>query len=372
MSPKIVVLGGSYLQVSFIQSAERQGYHVLVVDGNSACYCARKGVGDFHHLDFSKKNELKKLYRKVDAVSIFAPVNEFGNAIASELASELGYSYNSQDVVKVSGDKKLFWEKLTGLKLAMAQSYKEEDFTKEALPVIIKPTISTSSKGVSLVTEEGEINEAINYARKSGKSQDIRIEEYIGGEQYSLETLTVKGKHFIIGVTEEHLSEAPYFFERSDIFNMQEQAVKKAFFVNFVDLVLDRLGVEVGPCHIEVKVLDGKIYLIDFATRSGGWRDMMLMMAGIDYNKLIIDAYLNNSTEGILKEKALNSVGAAILNYHEDLLPLKKAQKMDLVKEIHFNGQVPKLFPKGLNDAFGYYFITAETKEKLKGFLPSY
>ncbi|MDA8566775.1 ATP-grasp domain-containing protein [Schleiferiaceae bacterium] len=372
MIPKIIVLGGSYLQVSFIQRAEKLGYHVLVLDGNAACYCARFGIGEFHHLDFAKKEVLRNFYNQVGAISIFAPVNEFGNVIASDLAQELGYNYNRSEVVKASGDKKLFWEKLVGLELAKPRSYNEKDLSKDSLPVIIKPTISTSSKGVSLVTEEQEINEAIMYARQSGKNQEIRIEEYIGGFQYSLETLTVNGRHFIIGVIEEHLSEAPYFFERSDIFNLQEQEEKKEFFIDFVKLILDRFGVEVGPCHIEVKVLEGKIYLIDFATRSGGWRDMMLMLAGIDYNKLIVEAYIKNSVKEISEVKALKSVGAAILNYHEDLLALKRAQKMGLVKEVHFNGQVPKLSPRGLNDAFGYYFITADTKEDLVGLLPTY
>lgn len=372
MAQKVIVLGGSYLQVSFIQSAESLGYHVIVVDGNPACFCARNGVGNFHHLDFSDKTLLRDFFKRSGAISIFAPVNEFGNAIAAELALELGYSYNSLEVVKVSGDKKLFWNKLQGLKLAMAESYQEEDLYKEVLPVIIKPTISTSSKGVSLVMKEDEVKEAIEYARQSGKSQEIRIEEYIGGEQFSLETLTVKGQHYLIGVIEEHLSEAPYFFERSDILNKHEQSIKKEFFLDFVKLVLDALGVEVGPCHIEVKVLEGKIYLIDFATRSGGWRDIMLNLAGIDYNALIIDAYLNKSDMGIAKSEALNSVGAAILNFHEDLLFMKRAQEKAMIREVYFNGQIPKLIPKGLNDAYGYYFITADTKKELRGLLPPY
>lgn len=372
MLNRIIVLGGSYLQVSFIRTAESLGYHTLVVDGNPNCYCAQERVGDFYHLDFSNKALLKDFFRRMQAMGMFAPVNEFGNAIAAELAQELGYRYNSFEVVIISGDKKLFWRKLQGLQLAMAKSYQEEDLSKELLPVIIKPTISTSSKGVTLVVTENEVNDAVEYARRSGKSQEIRIEEYIAGTQYSLETLTVQGQHFLIGVIEEHLSDAPYFFERSDILNKQEQSQQREFFQDFVNTVLNALGIQVGPCHIEVKVFNGEIYLIDFASRSGGWRDMMLKMAGIDYNELIIEAYINNSSKGVKKAKASKSVGAAILNYHEDLLPLKAAQEKGFVEEIHFNGQVPKPIPKGLHDAYGYYFISAEHTSEFKGLLPTY
>jgi biotin carboxylase len=372
MSHKLIVLGGSYLQVSFIQSAERLGYHVIVVDSNPACFCAREGLGYFHHLDFSNKTLLRDFFKRSGAISIFAPVNEFGNQIAAELAIELGYRYNSLEVVNVSSDKKLIWNKLQGSQLSMAKSYQEDDLCKEILPVIIKPTISTSSKGVSLVVDEDKIKDALEYARQSGKSQEIRIEEYIGGEQYSLETLTFKGQHHIIGVIEEHLSEAPYFFERSDILNSHDQLIKKEFFLDFVNLLLDTLGVEIGPCHIEVKVFEDKIYLIDFATRSGGWRDIMLYLAGLDYNALIIKACLNNCFEGINQTKVVKSVGAGVLCFHEDILRMKLAQEMGVIKEIHFNGQIPKITPKGLNDAYGYYFITANNKEDLKGYLPTY
>ena len=40
--------------------------------------------------------------------------------------------------------------------------------------------------------------------------------------------------------------------------------------------MLDGFGIQFGACHIEVRVNDKKIYALDFASRMGGWRDLMI------------------------------------------------------------------------------------------------
>lgn len=113
--------------------------------------------------------------------------------------------------------------------------------------------------------------------------------------------------------------------------------------------------------------------MIDFATRSGGWRDIMLYHAGIDYNTLILKSYLEDYFT--IDDKAFTgrySVGAGILLYSTDINKLEIARKSSSLCEEYLLGNLPKQQPLSLADAYGYYFLKAPTKEELKGLLPVY
>jgi carbamoylphosphate synthase large subunit len=367
---KILVLGGSYLQSDFIKSAIKEGVRVFVIDCDKYCYCARHDLGDFYEIDFAFVERVKSfcLEKKVDAV--VSPVNEFGNVIAANVAKQLGFFYNPIEVVKRSTDKKLIWEKLESSNFHKVQSFCANNLQGIEYPVIVKPTVSTSSKGVSFVEKSSELDEAIAYARASGKTEDIRIEEFIDGQQFSLETITVNGQHHLMAIIEEKLSKSPYFFERTDILDHNLHEINHQYFEGFVKEILTKLEVECGPCHIEVRVKQNKIYLIDFATRSGGWRDIMLKFAGVNFNALILKSYLNLEILSTDFSKPTKTVAAGILLYYEDFQKLSKATESGLICEAYLNGKLPLLEPKTLADAYGYYFLQANNKLELQGLLP--
>ncbi|MFT4683473.1 MAG: carbamoylphosphate synthase large subunit [Polaribacter sp.] len=369
---RILILGGSYLQNHFIKTALNLGIKVFVIDGNSHCYAAINGLGEFYPIDFSKIEIVKNFCIEKKINTIIPPVNELGNLIAAKIAAELNFYYNSVAVVRCSMDKKLFWEKLEISNFNKLKSYTIDKLGTIQYPVIVKPTVSTGSKGVSLVRNFEEVKKAIDYAKQFGKTDDIRIEEFIDGNQFSLETISFKGKHYLLAVIEEHLSNEPYFFERTDILDSEQHDSNCNYFTPFVDLLLTNLGVECGPCHIEVRVKDDKIYLIDFATRSGGWRDIMLYNAGINYNLLILKCYLEEDVFRKELDRPNNTVGAGILLYHEDILALKAAQESNKICESFINGEVPKLEPRTLADAYGYYFVKSNKKNELVGILPKF
>lgn len=372
VSKKILVLGGSYLQSHFIKLAISSGNEIFVADENPFCYASIHGLGKFVHLNFSNKELVTKFCLDFTIESIIAPVNELGNVIAAQVSEKLGFYYNSAQVVERTTDKKLIWCKLKNCKLNQIIVFSETDLEVIEFPVIVKPTVSTGSKGVTLVTNYDELKVALKYARSFGKTSEVRIEEFIEGQQYSLETITFNGKHYLLAVIEEHLNEAPFFFERSDILDQTIQEKKKHFFKPFINLLLEELEIKSGPCHIEVKVRNDEVYLIDFASRSGGWRDIMLKHAGIDFNALILSSYLQDYFDTSKLPKAEYSIGAGILTRHADILKLGRAQKSGKICERYLNGEVPALQPKSLADAYGYYFLKTKKKKDLKGLLPTY
>ena len=365
----IVVLGGSYLQSFFIKNAVSSN-KVFVLDGNQNCYASKNNLGIFFNIDFSEINKVREFCIKYKIDSIIAPVNENGNIIASKISQDFGYIYNTPDTVLLTSDKS-FYDKIlkeAGLK-RLKTFYKKNEINDIKFPVIVKPTQSTSSKGVTLLESDTNLDMAIDYAKANSRTGKIIIEEYIKGIQFSIETISFKGEHQIVGVVEEHLSKPPVFFERSDYLDMELQFNYIEKFNNYIVKLLSAFNVQTGPCHVEVRIKNSDIYLIDFASRSGGWRDIMLHFSGINYNQLILDSYLGNKIN-INNYKIKFSVGAGILMYKKDKNQYNKAKNSSYFIADYFNSNKPQSNPRSLAQAYGYYFIKGRNRNNLSNLLP--
>ena len=55
--------------------------------------------------------------------------------------------------------------------------------------------------------------------------------------------------------------------------------------------MLNGFGIQFGACHIEVRIFNEKIYTLDFASRMGGWRDLMIESV---YGEGYIDEYIKS------------------------------------------------------------------------------
>lgn len=149
----------------------------------------------------------------------------------------------------------------------------DEEFncSKFSYPVIVKPTGKGGKKGITVVLNESELNPAIEYAKNNSGGEPIIIEEYISqGQEYSVESLSCKGKHYVIQITEKISSGPPHCIELghhqpADISDELKQRISNA-----IGKGLSAIGADNTTSHTEIKVADDKIYIIEFNIRPGG------------------------------------------------------------------------------------------------------
>lgn len=369
----LCVLGGSFLQQEFVITAKSKRHNVFILDGNPNCYLSCNKDYKFFNINFSNENEVLQFCKKNNISFVYAPSNEVGNLIASRLVSKVGYNYNSEETV-LNTINKLSQRKLLN-KLNQIKSPKSTTFQGDInriesnlkYPLIIKPSSSSASRGISSVDNKSELINAVNTAKQFLKSgDDIIVEEYIDGEQISVETITVNGKHYIAGITKEIVSGSPDFIERSHFMGPE---IHERFFdllVNPINELLTTAHIIVGPCHVELKIKNNEIYLIEIASRAGGLRDYLMKISGYpDFNELILDAYLNNTIdENYLHPPKQNGL-VNILTQVEDLHSFVQGRKDKTLYNYYFNEKGPIPEPKNLIDAYGYaYFKSQNSLEK--------
>ena len=369
---KILVLGGSFLQSTFINKAAELGFELLVLDGSLDCYVSKWPNIEFVHADFSDYEKVKELALDYNPLLVYAPCNEIGNLIAAKLSKKIGYSYNSVEVVQSSLDKSL--QRKIASKCDLLYSPKCLKYNRDlskiqktlSYPMIVKPSRSSASRGVSSAKNLEELQLAIESAsRFLEKGGCVMIEEYLEGDQISVETISANGVHSIVGITKEELSGAPYFIERCHHMSSEIHQTYFDLIEQKVYQLLNQMGVEFGPCHIELMVSGDKVSLIEIATRAGGLRDGLMNCAGYaDYNEMILEAFLNKTvskSKNILPQR--NGLVNILMN-PEDLNSVLRASKDGVLSTVYFNQKPPAFKPENLMDAYGYAYMSSHQSLK--------
>ena len=122
------------------------------------------------------------------------------------------------------------------------------------------------------------------------------IEQFIEGPEFSVEIIVWEGKVNVLTVTDKKTTEAPHFVElghnQPSCFPEETVALIKDAAVRGVKA----LGVDKCACHAEVKVQDGKAYLMEIGARMGGdfiSTVLTRLSTGIDMVAAAIDCALN-------------------------------------------------------------------------------
>lgn len=118
------------------------------------------------------------------------------------------------------------------------------------------------------------------------------IEEYVSGQEYSVEGISYMGKHTILAMTKKYTTGEPHFIETG---HLEPAPVSEEMFTHVKKVVihaLDSLGIVNGASHSEIKINDdGNIKIIEIGGRMGGdciGSDLVYYSTGIDYVKAVI------------------------------------------------------------------------------------
>jgi len=133
-------------------------------------------------------------------------------------------------------------------------------------PLIIKPLDSTGSRGVRKICSEADLHDI-----KSG--EEILIETFFHGNEYSVEAFSFGGNHKILAVTEKTTNESSSlnpFVETAHHLPARLDNKSYSTIEKYLKETLDALGFKDGPSHTELKLTNDGPRLIETHPRYGG------------------------------------------------------------------------------------------------------
>ncbi|MDT8999858.1 ATP-grasp domain-containing protein [Paucibacter sp. APW11] len=153
-------------------------------------------------------------------------------------------------------------------------------------PFIAKPRFGVGSQGIKLVRTAGELEQL--------QLDDPYIaEQYIDGEEFSVESFSDGGRHTIHAITHKLLfpGNGSQFVERGHQISLDYNSGEQAQGIHAaVQLFLDRIGMRDGVSHTELKVCNGQVHIIESHNRAGGDSipNLVLLSTGVDLFELQI------------------------------------------------------------------------------------
>lgn len=185
---KLLLLGGSAQQVVAIEKARKLGYYTVLCDylsDNPGQYVADK----FYQVSTTDIEAVYEVALNEQVNGILAYASDPAALPASIVAERLGLPTNPSKSVEVLGVKHKFRKFLKENNFACPQTYIFElgqslEKIVEAIssfrfPVVVKPTDSSGSKGVSMLDSIDGLEDAIRYAAQYSRNKILIVEEFI-------------------------------------------------------------------------------------------------------------------------------------------------------------------------------------------------
>ena len=270
---KIALMGSGILSKIFAERAKFLGIESHCFSFNREdIACAY--VDYFHEIDIFDIDTITDICKKNGIDGVIA-TTELTILPAAQIAKNIGVLGNREDVARDITNKYLTRDRLSDIDELNQPKYWLTEGTEiptiDEFPVIVKPIAAGGKRGVAVINSHEELKVAIDEALSFSKKKGVIIEEYLNeGTEYSVESISYKGRHYFIQVTQKDSSGPPRCNELghhqpAEIDDKLRKKIEKVLGESYTEL-----GIENGPCHTEIKIINRRIYLIEINGRPGG------------------------------------------------------------------------------------------------------
>lgn len=313
MKKKIMLLGGSAQQITAIETAKRLGYYTVLCDfltDNPGQYHADK----FHLVSTTDKEAVLStaMNEKIDGILAYA--SDPAAPTAAYVAEKLNLPGNPYSSVEILCNKDKFRAFLrehdfftpnTSGYSSVQEAANDIRKGKFSLPVIVKPTDSSGSKGVSRIDRtddnlEGKLSCAMSFSRAGRIIVEEFVEKY--GYQIAGDGLSVNGELVFRYFGNDHFDARcvnPFVpVSASFPYNMPEYVQDKIH--SEIQRLLTLLDMKTTTYNFDLRIDENlDVYLMEIAPRSGGnyIPDVIKYAAGIDLVERSVMAAMGEDIE---------------------------------------------------------------------------
>lgn len=274
-SKMILILGGSEWNIKLLEVAKKCGLESILADIDVNCP-ARKYAGEFWNISVLDKEKLLERCRVNTPRIIFTDSTDLAVKTVGFLNDRLRLNGISEKIATNFTDKYSMRNALFGLvdmpkyvRINASQNALIKILNSSQERLIVKPITGQSSRGVFLISKPEEIESAINFYKKN-KIEDILIEQFIVGTEYTVDALTINSATIITAISRKTQYSSNILVSKTLIFDIERDSrLWKTLEDAHVKSVL-ALGLINGLTHGEYKINNSKAYLIEIAARGGG------------------------------------------------------------------------------------------------------
>ena len=385
---KLMLLGGMRYLIPVIEAAHKLGVFVITCDylpGN----IAHKYSDKYCNVSIIDKEAVLKVAKELEIDGIMSFACDPGVTTAAYVAEKMGLPnsgpYESVSILQNKGKFRKFLSD-NGFNVPTAKSYNSiEEALKDTelfnWPVIVKPTDSAGSKGVTRVDDKKKLKESIEYALSFSYTNEFIIEDFLEkkGNSSDCDSFSIDGELKFISFSSQLFDpkcENPYtpaaYSWPTTITNKHKIELK-----NEIQRLLKLLNMKTSIYNIETReCTNGKAYIMECSPRGGGNRlaEMMRHVNGVDLITNSVRAALGMEIEDI-KPKESDGYWVEIILHSDktgmfDFLWIAEEIRDNVVEKDLWIEKGTKVEGfSAANEAIGTIILKFKTREKMEEIL---
>lgn len=382
---KLMLLGGLRYLLPVIESAHKLGYYVITCD-YLPDNIAHKYSDEYHNVSIIDKEAVLALAKDLHIDGIMSFAVDPGVVTAAYVQEQMGLpAFGPYESVCILQNKDRFRNFLTqhGFNVPKAKGFAsiEEAMAEKywyPWPVIVKPTDSAGSKGVTRVDRLEDLRPALEVAFAHSLSKRVIVEEFIekAGCSSDTDSFSVDGELKFVSFSAQRFDEhAPNPYTPSAYsWPSTMTAEQEAELTSEIQRLLKLLGMQTSIYNIETRVgTNGKPYIMEVSPRGGGNRlaEMLRFATGVDLMTNAVRAAVGDEVVAV-EQKPYNGHWAEVILHadkdgHFFSLDVDSVFKEKHVKQIDLwvkKGDKVSAF-RGANDAIGTLVLQFDTEEEL-------
>lgn len=393
-SKKLLLLGGSPQQVVAIEKANSLGYKTILCDylpDNPG-----KQVADiFYEISTTDKEAVLHIGQAESIDGIIAYASDPAAPTAAFVSDSLNLPGMEYNAARCFCEKHLFRSFLKqngfnvpgSISLDLSENSDLSSLSSLSLPLIIKPTDSSGSKGVTVVQEKGELIDAIEKAAAFSRNNIVIAEEFIQRDHphvIEAELLVSNGEivswGLINSIRDSNVNELlpsgysyPLLLSSTRI-----ELVKKE-----VNKLVAASKMKHGAFNIEMIIdKNDELFFLDAGPRCGGnmLPDFISMIARQDLIKLAVQISMGEPPQnGSILPPEPNGTFWGLSVIHSDRhgifsnLSYSKEAAKCLKEERLLINQGQKVHPfNTCNDLLGLSFFEFDSEEEMRSIMENY
>lgn len=342
---RLLIIGASVLQLPAIQKAKEMGLYVGVVDFNPEAI-GIPYADEYFNVSTNDEEGVYQIAKVFGADGIITLATDMPMRSVAYATQKLGLVGISYDTAVKATDK---GEMIKAFEVAGVEhpwyfilsnlDDVENMLDKITYPCISKPVDNAGSRGVVLINDREELKAAVSYSSSNGRNGTVIIEEYLQGDEVSVEIIVMESEVHILQVTDKVTTGAPHFVEMG---HSQPCSLGK----NNIELIHDlakkavmAIGIKNGPAHVEMMLTKNGPKMIELGARMGGdciTTHLVPLSTGIDMVKATIEIALGEKPD----ITPLFQKGSAIRYFNEIHGKIKTVEGIDLAGKIEGVHQV--------------------------------
>ena len=384
---KLMILGGSRYAIPLINIAHDLGLYVITAD-YLPDNIAHKYSDEYVNVSIIEKDKVLEAAQERCINGIVSFACDPGVVSAAYVAEKMRLPFQcSYETACILQDKGRFRKFLTdnGFNCPKAKRYEDKNEPLKDIdffnwPVIVKPTDSAGSKGVTKVDRPEYLPEAIDIALGGAHNGAFIIEDFLTFEGYhsSTDPFTVDGELKFVTYSDQLFdsnADNPY----TPAYIIWPSTMKEKYqreLTNEIQRLMHLLGMKTGIYNIESCVSNGKPYIMEVSPRGGGCKiaELQAMAYDVDLIEAEVKKAVGLPLDEIRQTKCNGYWCEMIVHARPGQSGILKSVVVDsTIKEKYLKvvdlsakeGDYIKPFT-GANMALGDMFFRFDTREELE------